>query len=292
MDLKDIQKNIDIVMNEQNNRGIPEFEGYSPFEMHQILHFTFESNSPISVQKISDIDYKRIPILNQVKYFMKLISDNGYIRLTAKGFLPTKIVKDIYNQGYLEEVLFKSRISKLYKERDSMTVNFTRILTELSGLIKKRNGKLSLTKKGEKTISDDYKLFDLIFKTITTKFNWAYYDGYGDDQIGQLGFGFSLILMSKYGKDEHLDQFYADKYFKAFPDLIESDSLTGFETGDRRSTKCYSLRTFDRFLVYFGLIKIKMAEKSWDSDKFIIKTQLFDKLIKVQPHNKVSIKFS
>jgi len=132
----------------------------------------------------------------------------------------------------------------------------------------------------------------LIFKTITTKFNWAYYDGYGDDQIGQLGFGFSLILMSKYGKDEHLDQFYADKYFKAFPDLIESDSLTGFETGDRRSTKCYSLRTFDRFLVYFGLIKIKMAEKSWDSDKFIIKTQLFDKLIKVQPHNKVSIKFS
>ena len=275
MDLKDIQKHIDKVMNEQNNKSISEFEGYSPFEMHHILHFTFESNSPISVQKLSDNDYKKIPMLNQVKYFLKLISENGEIKLTAKGFLPTKIVKDIYNQGYLEEVLFKSGISKLYKESDSMTVNLTRILTELSGLIKKRNGKLSLTKNGEKIISNDYKLLDLILKTITKKFNWAYYDGYGDNKIGQLGFGFSLILMSKYGNEKYLDQIYADKYFKAFPDLLEQDAVD-----------CYSLRTFDRFLEYFGLIKIEMADKSWDADKYIIKTGLFDKLIKVRPHNK------
>lgn len=287
MDLKDIQKHIDKVMNEQNNKAISEFEGYSPFEMHHILHFTFESNSPISVQKLSDNDYKKIPMLNQVEYFLNLISENGEIKLTAKGFLPTKIVKDIYNQGYLEEVLFKSGISKLYKESDSMTVNLTRILTELSGLIKKRNGKLSLTKNGEKIISDNYKLLDLILKTITTKFKWTYYDGYGDNQIGQLGFGFSLILMSKYGNEKHLDQFYADKYFKAFPDLLEQDSPSRFVTQEKHSANCYSLRTFDRFLEYFGLIKIEMADKSWDADKYITKTELFDKLIKVRPHNNV-----
>jgi len=162
MDLEDIQKHLDKVMNVQNNKEMPEFEGYSPFEMHNILHFTFESNSPIRIQKLSDIDYKKIPILNQVKYFMNLISGNGEIKLTAKGFLPTKIVKDIYNQEYLEEVLVKSGISQIYKESDSMTVNLTRILIELSGLIKKRNGKLSLTKNGEKIISDDYKLLDSI----------------------------------------------------------------------------------------------------------------------------------
>ncbi len=288
MDLKDIQSHIDKLMDEQNNRAISEFEGYSPFEMHQILNFTFESNSPILLQKLSDIDYKKIPMLNQVKYFMNLISYNGEIKLTAKGFLPTKIVKDIYSQGYLEEVLYKSKISQLYKESDSMTVNLTRILTELSGLIKKRNGKLSLTKNGEKIISDDNKLLDLIFKTITTKFNWAYYDGYGDNKIGQLGFGFSLILISKNGNEKHLDQFYADKYFKAFPDLLKQDVPTRFVSREKHSTNCYSLRTFDRFLDYFGLIKIEMADKSWDADKYIIKTQLFDKLIKVRPHSRAS----
>jgi hypothetical protein len=285
MDLKDIQRHIDKVMNEQNNRAIPEFAGYSPFEMHQILHNTFESKSPIKLQRLSEIEYKRIPMLNQVKYFMHLISDNGEIKLTARGFLPTKIVKDIYAQEYLEEVLFKSGISQLYKESDSMTVNLTRILTELSGLIKKRNGKLSLTKNGEKLISDDYKLLDLIFKTITTKFNWAYYDGYGNNQIGQLGFGFSLILISKYGSKKHIDKFYADKYFKALPDLFEHDSPTEFSTAQKRSVGCYSLRSFDRFLNYFGLIKIDLADKSWDADKCITKTKLFDKFIKVRPHS-------
>lgn len=286
MELKDIQEHIDKVMNEQNNMAIPEFEGYSPFELHQILHFTFESNSPISLQKLSDIDYKKIPILNQIKYFLNLILENAEIKLTAKGFLPTKIVKDVYNQGYLEEVLFTSGLSQLYKESDSMTVNLTRLLAELSGFIKKRNGKLSLTKSGQRIISDDYKLLDLIFKTITTKFNWAYYDGYGDNQIGQLGFGFSLILISKYGSTKYLDQFYANKYFKAFPDLLEQESPARFVTQEKRSANCYSLRTFDRFLDYFGLIKIEMADKSWNADKYIIKTELFDKLIKVRPHNR------
>lgn len=46
-------------------------------------------------------------------------------------------------------------MAKLYKEADSESVHLTRILTELSGLAKKRNNKLSLTKIESKTISDD-----------------------------------------------------------------------------------------------------------------------------------------
>lgn len=285
MDLKDLQKHLDKVMNEQNNRSISEFEGYSPFEMHHILYFTFEHNSPISLQKLSDPDYMKIPMLNQIKYFLNLVKESGEIKLTAKGFLPTKIVKEIYNQEFLEEVRFTSGISQRYKESDSMTVNLTRLLAELSGLTKKRNGKLSLTKKGEKIFSDNFKLLELIFKTLTTKFNWAYYDGYGDNQIGQLGFGFSLILLNKYGSKKHLDKFYAEKYFKAFPDLIKSEPPSNFETPKERSISCYSLRTFDRFLDYFGLIKIETIGVNWNPDKYITKTDLFDKLIKVRPHN-------
>ncbi len=49
-------------MNGENNRAIREFEGYSPYEMHQILNFTLESTSPIKLQKLYEIDFKIIPI--------------------------------------------------------------------------------------------------------------------------------------------------------------------------------------------------------------------------------------
>lgn len=285
MDIKDIQRHIDQVMNEQNNRSIQEFEGYSPFEMHHILHLTFETNSPISFQKLTDSDYATIPIHNQIKYYLDLIKKTGEIKLTAKGFLPTKIVKDIYAQGYLEESLFTSGTFQLYKESDSMTVNLTRHLGELSGLTKKRNGKLSLTKKGEKITSDNFELFNLIFKTITTRFNWSYYDGYGDNQIGQLGFGFSLILLHIYGETKRQDTFYAEKYFNAFPDLVDSLPLSDFATPTERANSCYSLRTFDRFLDYFGLVRIETVGEKWKPKKYITKTDVFDKLIKVRPHD-------
>jgi hypothetical protein len=284
MDLKDIQRHIGQVMNEQNNRSIPEFEGYSPFEMHQILHFTFGKDSPIQLQKLSDTDYKRIPILNQIKYLTDLINKNGEIKLTNKGFLPTKIVSGLYNQGYLKDEHIEKGISKLYKETDSMTINLTRILIELGGLARKRNGKLILTKTSRKILEDNHELLQMILLTFATKFNWAYYDGYGENQIGQLGYGFSLILLSKYGQEKRLDSFYAERYFKAYPQLLESIE-PDYDTLERYTARCYSIRTFERFLGYFGLIKIDKQRRGLDSITYITKTDLFDRLIKCTPHN-------
>jgi len=285
MDLKDIQRNIDQVMNEQNNRPIADFEGYSPFEMHKILHFTFAIDSPLKLQKLSDTDYTKIPILNQIKYLTDLIDKNGEIKLTKQGFLPTKIVSELYSQGFLKDEYIEKGISKLYKETDSMTINLSRILLELAGFIKKRNGKLSLTKSSEKILGNNEELLRQIFLTITNKFNWAYYDGYGENQIGQLGYGFSLILLSKYGRERRLDSFYAERYFKAYPRLLDSIE-PNYGTLERYSTNCYSVRTFDRFLNYFGLINIEEERKGLDSIKYISKTDIYDRLIKCTPHNK------
>lgn len=284
MDLEELKKHLDKLMDEQNNRQIPEFEGYSPVEMHHILHFAFSNKSPVQLQKLEDSDYKRIPLLNQIIFLTDLLAQTGEIKLTNKGFLPTKIVAGIYEQGFIRDQYIESGIYKLYKETDSMAVNLTRILVELTGLTKKRNGKLSLTKVSEKVLSDKSELLQLIITTFATKFNWAYYDGYGDNAIGQLGFGFSLILLSKYGNEKRLDSFYAEKYFKAYPQLLESLEPT-YGTLESYSARCYSLRTFERFLDYFGLI-IMEQEKGALSERYITKSDLFDKLIKCTPHNR------
>ena len=271
-------------MNDQNNQGLPDFEGYSPTEMQFILYNTFGENSPIQLLKLTDLDYKNIPILNQIKYLLQIVDNHGELKLTNKGFLPTKIVSDIYNQGFIKDENIESGLYKLYKETDSLTINLSRLLIEISALVKKRNNKLSLTKKGQALIKNDFTLLSLIFTTFGTKFNWAYYDGYGENRIGQIGFGFSLILLGKYGEARRIDKFYSDKYFKAFPDSINEIEDVGYRTMEESARSCYSLRTFDRFLDYFGLIKID-TEKKWDAEKFIMKTELFDKLIKSTPHN-------
>ncbi|MFC2126732.1 hypothetical protein ACFLU5_18250, partial [Bacteroidota bacterium] len=187
--IEDLNRHIEKIINEQNNRGLPEFEGYSPDEMQFIIYDTFRENSPIKLQKLTDSEYQTIPILTQIKYLADLIAKEGELVLTNKGFLPTKIVTDIYSQGFLKDELIELGISKLYKETDSMTINLTRIIIEISGLAKKRKNKLSLTKTGEKTLTDNFELCQLILKTFSSKFNWAYYDGYGENNIGQLGHG-------------------------------------------------------------------------------------------------------
>lgn len=283
MDLSDIQKQLDKIMFERNNSPIPEFEGYSPNEMHQILHFTFGPKSPIQLQKLSDDEYRKIPILNQIKYLADVISRKGELKLTTKGFLPVKVVSDLYGQGYLTDYPIEKGIVKLYKEKDSMTVHLTRLLVELSGIVKKRNGKMSLTKNGEKLVSDNDKLLRTLFEVFGTKLNWAYFDGYGDNSIGQLGYGFTLILLSKYGNKEHRDFFYAGKYFEAFPRLMNFVEPS-FGSLEENAAKCYSLRTFNRFLDYFGLIKIKKEGHWFDNVQYISKSDLFDKLVQCLPH--------
>lgn len=283
MNLEELQRHFDKEMNEQNNRGISDFEGYSPSEMNQILYSTLEPESPLQLQKLSDSDYQKIPILNQIKYLTGLIDKTGELKLTNKGFLPTKIVSELYQQGFLKDEHIGKGISKLYKETDSMSVNLTRILVELAGLTKKRNGKLSLTKSSTKILADNYELLRLILSTFAAKFNWAYYDGFGENQIGQLGWGFSLILLSRYGREKRLDSFYAERYFRAYPQLLESINAS-YGTLESYSTDCYSIRTFDRFLNYFGLIKIDKEDRGFNSKKYFTKTELFDRLIKCTPH--------
>ncbi len=169
--LEDLQRYIDEIMHKENNREMPDFEGYSPFEIHHLLHLTFGEDCPKELELITDKDYQRIPILNQLKYFLELIRKKGEIKLTQKGFLPLKIVKDIYDQEFIEDVFFPPGSLKVFREKDSMTVNLTRILSEITGLAKKRNNKLSLTKKGEKFHYDDPQLLELIFTTYCTRFN-------------------------------------------------------------------------------------------------------------------------
>lgn len=112
---------------------------------------------------------------------------------------------------------------------------------------------MSLTKKAEKLLLDRPGLFELILTTFSFKFNWAFNDGYPDHPIGQQGNLYTIFLLLKYGKQNRLTQFYADKYltvFHNFPLFFEGETSSEAE---RLFHYCYELRSFYRFTDWFGL---------------------------------------
>ncbi len=278
--IEDLQRFLDEEMNALNNRSVPEFEGYSPIEMNYILYNPFTERSLVQLITRPDEDILKVPMVKQIRYLADMIREMGEVKLTQKGHLPTKMVTELSGQNILlNEDRFSSR-KKLFRESDSYSTILTRFIMELSGIIKKRYNKLSLTQKGEKLLSENNLLLKTILEVYCNRFNWAYFDGYGENRIGQFGFAFTLILLSKYGDKKRLDNFYADKYINAFPDLILQAPLPDF--GYRLDAeRCYSTRSFDRFLKLFGLVEIE--QERWDSPKHVWKTELFDKLFKILP---------
>lgn len=97
-----------------------------------------------------------------------------------------------------------------------------------------------------------------------------------------MGYGYSLILLSKYGNTKRPDSFYSEKYFKAFPQFKEI-AKPDYDTIDSQLHNCYSIRTFERFLDYFGLVHIEKENYFTFKNKYITKSELFDKLIKCRP---------
>lgn len=217
-------------------------------------------------------DISDLPLIKQIRYFTKLIENWNGVKLTKAGNIPPVIVKELYAQGFIKDYMIEHGITKLTKETDCNAIVLTRILCELSGLIKKRNGVLTITKKAF-NIVDTNALFSEVFSTFAEKFSWAYFDGYQNELIGQFGYGYSLFLLNRFGDIPRNSRFYAEKYFELFPQLLTEQSYDG---SNEASYNCYSVRTFDRFLNYFGFIQtteIKM--QNFD----IQKTELFDKFI-------------
>ncbi len=284
-DLDELNRYAAKYFQQYNQTPQPNFEGYSPTEMTYLFRNPYDDKSPMKLQKLDESDYKQIPLFNLVKYLANRIASEGELKLTQKGNLPKKIVSELYDQGFIQDYFIESGLSKPYYEEKIKGIHLTRIILQLSGITKKRNNQLSLTLKGNRLLSNNDELLKLIFKTFTQKFNWGYFDLY-ETETGQMGFAFSLFLLSKYGNSKQLDNFYANKYFKAFPKLLDSFE-THYLSLKNEPERCYSTRNFDRFIDYFGLIHIDTDDKIIPKEKFVTKTDLLDKFIHFEPHRAI-----
>lgn len=280
----DIKRRLEASIIEYNTKPIEDFEGLSPADMRYVLYEPYSDDSPLKINKaIDDKVLDQIPLFNQIEYLLHILFTAGEIKLTSTGSLPTKVVKDIYSKGFLHDFAIDEGITKLYAETSSNIIHLTHILVELAGFTRKKYGKLSLTKKWSDRIKsgDRNVLFYKTLETFTQKFYWGYFDGYQGPQTGQSGFAFSLLLLSKYGNTEREDIFYSEKYLRAFPDiLMEYPHENVTIEPNQQFHRCYSVRTFERFLEHFNLVESRLEGKfRFGSKKFLKKSTIFDSII-------------
>jgi len=281
------QKNLNeigqIITYMMNNRAVDDFDGYSPSEMEYILYDPFGKNSPVQFcENIPDEVLDQIPILRMIEYLMNKIEETGELKLTKTGALPRNIVLDLYGRYYKDEGIEKYG-DPLYKESDSRSIHIARIILEISKLGKKLNNRLSLTKTGKNLKNNRKELFFEIFRTYTQKYNLAYLDGYENQQCGRLGYAFTLILLSKYGKNFKNVSFYSEKYQKAFPAMIDSFE-SDYSTPEKMMMHCFEHRTFSKFLNFFNFVEIESKSHRSLQDR-VKKSAIFDRTFRVIPSN-------
>ncbi len=276
----DIEANILL----RNNTPIDDFLGLSPTEIHHLLYDIFGDKSPVRFRdNIDEKTLEQIPLFRIVEDYLKIIQRDKHIKLTPLGALPKKVMVELYDKRYLLEEHIENGITKLWREEDSVSIRSARLTAELAGLVKKVSGKLTLTKTATKLIDTNNRLqlFRQFFQAFTDKFLWSFNDGYPEQPIGQLGWAFSVIMLDKFGSQPQTVDFYADKYLKAFPKFI-TYFRPDYSTPERQFFRCYGVRTFDRFFLWFGLVTVEQQKKylDLDTDKFK-RTDLVKSIFKI-----------
>ncbi len=261
--LKKIQEELNKKMDQRNSIPLEEMDNLSPKDMHHILYFTFDDISPIGFTKnISPETLQKIPFLNLVISYLKEIEQVGELKLTTRGNLPRKICIELYETGLIKEPQIESGIVKFSKEGDTTSIQNVKIISQLGGITKKRNNKISLTSKGKKLLQEDHheELLKNIFITNCQKFNLGYHDGHPQNVGIQKTFGYALYLLMRYGKKQRKLSFYVDKTLTAFPSILDhfDDS---WDSADRQCGFCYGIRVFERFLSFYDLVKYK--KENW-----------------------------
>lgn len=277
--MDDIQRSADAFMVGKNNVPLQDFCGFSAIQMGHLLYEPFTSDSTIVFSDSLTVPMN-CPIMIALTVLIEGIPSDG-IKATAIGNLPmvicraaaAKLLEHSPERG-------RYRYEKFRSEEDLLPLMLVRHLLGIGGYLKKIKGRFNWTKKGRDFITRSSKYWYLeLFKLAVTRFNWGYFDGYPDVPIIQKGFAYTLFLVQSYGDNPKPESFYTQLFLDAFPmGLMEMDS-SDLQTAESRFESCYTVRSFDRFMDYFGLIVSQLLPSGDRKIVALAKTTHLDELL-------------
>jgi hypothetical protein len=254
--LEEINAELGVISRKFNSTGKDDFFGLSSTQMHKVLYSPLNLDNEIfkiDLESADELD--QVPIFNQAVYFLRKIQEAGELKATQKGNLPKLFVIDLYEQFYSTDKYAR----KPNKEEDLSQVTRLKHILDISGLIKKRSNKFSLTKKGTAILEENKKieLFELIFLNFSNNWNWGFMDGYADLNLIQQSVAFNFLLLHKKCDGWTLDKDLGEVFLKAFPSIIREVPDTSYFTPEEHVINCFGSRFLNRFCLPFGILELK-----------------------------------
>lgn len=242
---------------------ISQDNGFTPDQMYRMLYMPFEPGCPVQLHTLTDEQIEQVPFMRQVLHLMGLLS-SGELKLTAKGYIPPKIVEDLYEMG---EHSWNTDWFKQKSELKTEEIQVLRVVLRECGLIKTRMGKMSLTSKGKNLLFDRNELMRTAMLFLLRDYNTGWLDLYEDMEAGNVGRLYSLWLLHKYGGEWRHTDFYTAEYAKAFPMLNDYQA--------------YGYRVFNRLFRLIGLCKVneRPEDRGREWGRKVIKTEVLDMML-------------
>jgi hypothetical protein len=257
--LQEAQETLDRVVSDWNKTSRDDFCGLSPAQMAGFLYDPFGEGGPARYN-LELTDFPEAPFLRILKQILLGLSQGG-LKMTAKGNLPPDFSRAVALHYYGEEGFREiTRFGGFRKEEDWDEIHAVRLTAEMAGFVKKEKGRLRLSRKAERVLSQGLngKSFLDLFKAYTWKFSWAYRDRYPEMRIIQDSFLFTLFCLHRFGGEPKSGEFYADLFLRAFPMVLDEIPQNPYWSPEKDAKRCFSLRALERFASFFGFVSMRM----------------------------------
>lgn len=184
--MDEIREAVNRRMDDLNATPQEELAGISPDQAAALLQDGFEEESPLRLsESLTAEELEGSAFLFNARTFLTaLLEADGSPATTAgnlkRAFVAEMLEKMRFEDRYLDQLL---RVNKVINEEDVRVLHVLRINLEVGGLLKRRKGHFSLTRKGKELAKPEQggRLMAHLFRTYFGTFNIAYGSRGGDD---------------------------------------------------------------------------------------------------------------
>lgn len=226
--------------------------------MHRLLNQPF--NSPELVRFPALLDAQpTAPILRLFGLLTEAIGEQG-LKPTAKGNLPRNFCREAAQVYWGEDAYQeRTRFGNINREDDFYDLHITRLVAELSGLIRKYKGKFILSRDCRQLLAEGglAAVYPRLFRAYVQQFNWAYRDGHVELPFIQQSFVFTLYLLTRYGNTSRPHTFYEEAFLKAFPIVLDDIPPSPIFSPEEELRRCYTWRALVDFTGFLGLAEVE-----------------------------------
>lgn len=248
-------------VNEQNNKPETQFCGLSPTQMTNLLYAPFNELTEVTITTPDDLSTS--PVMCYLELMLdEAMANGGSFKATSKGNLPTKIVKratELLPEFAVSEFNTNISINEFAGSNEDKfnALHYTRVLAEMTGILYLRKGHYHVKKTAQKQYQTKgtHAFFLPMLETITTQYNWGYFDGFQQDLDLRT---FWLFMLWRLQSHQNVAQL-TEEVATAFPDLLLQIRPDQYASQRKRLGTIIETRFIRRFLEFWGFVTLAPA---------------------------------